>query len=485
MNLLISTIQGIGWTSISRFLYLTIGFTITSILAHLLNPDDFGLLAMVLVFTNFAAIFKDLGLSTAIIQKKDLSDVELSSCFWLNILIGSFITLSLILFSPLIARFYNEKRLIPIIIAISTNFFISSLGSTHSALLTKKLNFKPLAIIDILTITIAGISAIILAIIGFGVWSLIFRQIILTSLTVLLLWHYSNWRPKFILNWKKSKKLFNFGLNLTGFSFINYFARNLDNLLIGKYWGATLLGYYNLAYELLLFPLSNIATVIGKVIFPSMSLVQEDKSKARSIYMNTTKYVSAISFPMMIGIFVCAPHLVNVFFGHQWERSIFLIQILSLVGFIQSIVTTIGWIYQSQGRPDIMLKWSVVTALVLGIAFFIGVKWNIEGMAIAYAIAAFILALPNFIIPFRLINLKFSIFIKQFKSTFLSAILMGFSIEIIRYFLLNYLKIGDLWILIALVISGIIIYGSLLYFMEKDLYIKSIDTLKLVLSKKE
>ena len=482
-NLSIPAIQGIGWTGLSRILCVAVSFAVTSVLAHLLSPGDFGLLAMVIVFVNFASIFHDLGLSAAIIQKQNLTDVHLSSCFWINVFVGTIITLSLMLLSPFIASFYNKEGLVPIIIAISTTFFISSFSSIHAAILTKQLDFKPLAIIEITAVIVAGLFAIIFAMIGFGVWSLVFRQLIFTALIAFSLWFYSDWRPKFILSFREIKGLFSFGLNLTGSVFINYFVRNLDNLLIGKFWGSTLLGYYNLAYELLLFPLSNISAVIGKVIFPSMSIVQDDKEKARGIYISTTRYISAVTFPLMTGIFVCSPYIVRVFFGSQWERSIFLIQVLSVIGLIQSIGTTVGWIYKSQGRTDIMLKWEFFALMVISTSFFIGVKWNIEGVAIACAIAMLFLAFPNFIIPFRLIDLNFFYFVKQFKNTFISAMLMGVIVEIINYFLLNSLGIGDLINLILLVITGLVSYFCTLYLVDKNLYMETFHMLKLVMSK--
>ena len=466
------TIRGIGWAGISQGLKILLQFIITAILARLLSPNDYGLLAMITVFTSFVAVFKDFGLTAALIQKKDITEEHLSSSFWLNIFTGAVLSLLLIALSPLISKFYGNNRLTLLISVLSSVFFISSFGIVQTALFTKAMNFKYIAIIETSTVFISGLAAIFLAYSGFGVWTLIWQQILFASLNILLLWFFSNWKPKFIFNWQKIKELLGFGLNLTGATFLNYFNRNLDNLLIGKFLGAVSLGYYNLAYRLLLFPLANISQVIGRVMFPSLSVIQDDKEKVKNTYIKATKMIATITFPLMIGLFIVAPQFIRVILGHQWIKVILLIQILSFVGLIQSLITTIGWIYQSQGRTDIMFRWNIFTTIVVIIAFIIGLKWKIEGVTITYAIATFLLAYPSFSIPFKLIDLKVLYFIKQFKTIFLSTTGMGIAVYILRLFL-EEKGISDLIILLTTVSAGVISYTILLYFIDKK-HIKEI-----------
>ena len=470
LNLREKTVKGVGWSGISQIVRLIIQFGVTAILARLLTPNDFGLLAMVVVFTNFVMIFRDFGLTAAIIQRKELTEEHLSSCFWINILVGLLLTLILVFLAPLISHFYSEPRLIRIIMILASIFFISSFGVIQIALFMKEMNFKSLAIVEILSVVISGTMAIVLAFSGFGVWSLVYQQIVSNLVRVFFLWIFSSWKPKLIFRWLRVKELLGFGFNLIGFNFVNYFNRNLDNLLIGKFLGSTPLGFYNLAYRLLLFPLGNISSVIGRVMFPGLSMIQDDKSKVCSAYIKATRYIAVITFPLMIGLFVVAPQFIIVIFGFQWERSIFLLQILAIVSLMQSIGSTVGWIYQSQGRTDILFKWGLFSVTIITIAFVIGLRGNVEGVTIAYAIAMLILAYPSFAIPFKLINLKVSFFVKQFRSIFLAAIGMGSIVFILRYYMETILSEDDLVILIATVIVGMISYTSLLFLLDRNLY---------------
>ena len=468
-NLKIKTVQGIGWSGISQIIRLILQFGIIAVLARLLTPNDFGLLAMVAVFANFVLIFRDFGLTAALIQRKELVEGHLSSSFWINVVTGFVLTLSLVLLSSAIASFYNESRLIPIVVVLASTFSISSFGIVQAALLAKELNFKPLAIIEILAVIISGIIAVILAFCGFGVWSLVWQSVISSFVIVVMLWCFSVWKPKFLFKWSRVKELLDFGLNLTGFNFVNYFNRNFDNLLIGKFLGSAPLGFYNLAYQLLLFPLSNISQVIGRVMFPSFSIIKDDKKRICDIYIKAASYIAAVTFPLMIGLLVTAPQFIRVIFGPQWDRSIFLVQIFALVGLIQSIGSTVGWIYQSQGRTDIMFRWVVFTVIINVVAFVLGLKWNIEGVTIAYLIATLLLAYPNLAIPFKLIDLKVGYFIMQFKSIILATVGMGGIVFILRFFMEN-VKASDLITLMACVFSGIVSYMGILFMLNKGLY---------------
>ncbi len=463
------TVKNIGWSGISQVVRLVLQFVSTAVLARLLTPKDFGLMAMIVVFTNFIMIFSDFGLTAALIQRKELNEEHLSSSFWINVLTGLFLTLLLIALAPVIANFYEEDKLTLIIMVLASTFFISSFGIVQAALIMKGLKFKSLAIIEILSVVISVAVAMFLAFSGFGVWSLVWRHISASLVTLILLWFFSTWKPNFLLKWLRVKELLNFSLNLTGFKFVNYFSRNIDNLLIGKLLGSSSLGFYNLAYRLLLFPITNISRVIGRVMFPSFSFIQEDKNKVSRGYLKVTCYIAIITFPLMIGLLVVAPQFIRVIFGSQWYRSIFLVQILAIVGLIQSIGTLNGTIYQSQGRTDLQFYVGIIFAIIVGFSLAMGLRWDIEGVTVAYAIVAFLLIYPSFVIPFRLIDLKFKHFLKQFNSIFFAIIGMGGFIFGLRIFLENIVQANDLIILILISAFGLVSYISILFVLNKNL----------------
>ncbi len=470
MNLTTRTVQGVGWSGISQFTRLLLQLVITAILARLLTPNDFGLLAMAIVFANFVSIFRDFGLTAALIQRKGLTEQHLSTSFWINISAGLFLAMILACLAPAIAYFYGEGRLTFIMLVLASTFFISSFGIVQRALLAKGLHFRSLAIVEILGVSVSGTVAVVLAFSGYGVWSLVWQQVVFSFVIVILLWNFSSWRPKFLFRWQLAKELLGFGLNLTGFTFVNYFNRNLDNLLIGKFLGLAPLGFYNLAYRLLLFPLSNISSVIGRVMFPSLSVIRDDKSKVRYAYMKATRYIAAVTFPLMVGLLVVAPEFIKVVFGPQWNRSIFLLQILALVALVQSIGTTVGWIYQSQGRTDIMFRWGLFSVSVIATSFILGLHWDVEGVAIAYMIASLLLEYPSFYISFKLIDLKFAYFIRQFSSISAAVIGMGMIVFGLRLFLKATLGVSDLISLISTVTIGAVSYGILLFMLDRMVY---------------
>lgn len=292
----------------------------------------------------------------------------------------------------------------------------------------------------------------------------------------LLAWKLSPWRPKKIFNWNRVRELLGFGLNRTGFNLVNYFSRNFDNLLIGKYLGLAPLGYYNLAYKLLLFPINNISQVIAKVMFSSFSIIQDDKERIRRAYMKAIRYIALFTFPLMLGLSILAPEFVQLIYGPQWIRSIFVLRILSLVGMFQSISTLNGIIYQSQGRSDLQFRIGLIFALITCASFVVGLRWNIEGVTICYALTAAILLVPNFAIAFKLIELRLDHFLKQLLPIFGSNFLMAVSVILFRSWLAKTYHASDGISLISCVLFEAIVYLTFLFIFDKTLYS---ETLKL------
>jgi len=243
------TISGISWSIKAQIFQQFFSISTSIILARLLNPVDFGLVAMITVITGFAGIFVDMGLGSALIQKKDITQSELSSVFWFNLVAGFLLTLIFITSAQFIATFYDEPLLVPLTIFISFNFIISAFGVIQKALLTKKVDFKTLFKVQFITQPIAVVVGISMAWKGFGPWS-IATQIVLNSLlSTSMLWLVSNWKPSWEFKWGSIKGLLGFSLSLFGNRSLNYWVRNLDNLLIGKFIGTDSLGVYSKAYK--------------------------------------------------------------------------------------------------------------------------------------------------------------------------------------------------------------------------------------------
>lgn len=463
------TLRGIGWSSLSQIARQIIQMGVIAVLARLLTPRAFGLVGMITIFSAFINIFSELGLGSAVIQQKELDKDTLSSVFWMNVLTGLLLSCLMAVCAPAIASFYGEPKLKKLAMAIGLTFFISSFGIVQKTLLTKELSFGKLFFAEITSMVVAGVFAIFLALRGWGVWSLVVQSLSAIFVTVLALWYLTRWQPQFVFKWASVKQLLGFGLNLLGFQFINYFARNADNLLIGKFIGAAALGYYDRAYQFMLYPLQNVSNVLGRVLFPALSIIQEDLSKVRAIYLRATLYISVVSFPMMLGLLVVAPEVIRILFGAQWEASIPVLQILCPVGLIQSIVTTVGWIYLSQGRTDIQFKFILCTLPVRIGAFFMGIRWGIQGIAAAYAISVFFLMFPNYYISFRIIKLSIVAFFRNFTSTMITSLGMMVIVFGCRFYLKHSLQVNDVVILFSCFGVGIVSYVGLLMLFGRQL----------------
>ena len=422
------TISGIGWSVVSQLgtqsMQLIIGVT----LARLLTPNDFGLIGMILVFTGFANIFTDLGFGSAIIQKKDVSQEHYSSVFWLNIGTGFVLMMVFIGLSPLIGKFYGESVLVPLTMVTSSNFLIGSFGIVQTSILKKDIDFKKIALINMTALLISGIAGISMAFMGLGVWSLVWQSILLSFIQVIILWFVTAWRPSLSFNKKAVKELIPFSINLLGFTSINYWLRNGDNLLIGKVLGDGALGIYSKAYSIMLLPLRTVSSTISRVMFPAFSSIQEDRQRIARAYLTITRTIALITFPMMIGLWVVSEDFVLLIFGDQWADMIPLLQVFCFVGLVQSIGTLNGNLYLSQGRTDLQFKVGTIIG-ILGIgAIVIGLNWGIRGVAYAYGAFSLLAVYPSIAIAVALIDLKFLVVAKNLAAITLCSLGMGIAV---------------------------------------------------------
>ena len=362
MSLRRSAISGVKWSSISLFGRRCLSLLTTIVLARLLAPADFGLVAMAAVVIGFIELFKDLGTATAVIQRKDPSQALLASVFWLNAGFGLAAAMVLYLLAPLLGAFYREPQVIPIMQMLSLSFLLSGLSNVQMSLLERNLEFYKLACIEIGTALFATLVGITAAVLDQGAWSLVYQMLAGNFLGTLLLWGASLWRPSWQFDWQEIRSVMGFSLNLTVGNIFNYFARNADKLLIGRFLGMQDLGYYDLAYRLMLFPLQGISAVIGRVMFPLYSRMQDDAGQFGRTYLKVASAIALISFPLMLGLTALTGPFVLTLFGPAWTPVIPLLLILGPLGAVQSILTTIGHIYTAKGRTDLGMWWTVGAA---------------------------------------------------------------------------------------------------------------------------
>jgi PST family polysaccharide transporter len=400
--------SGARWSGVSQVVRQLALLATTFVLTRLLDPSDFGLLAMATVVTGFVALFKDLGTAAAIIQRRELDDRLLSTIFWANLGVAIGLTSLVILIAPLLALFYREPQVVPVLRALALSFIIASVSVVQQALLERKLRFAALARVEICAVLLGAASGIAAAVLGYGVWSLVMQNWVMLLVLSFGFIATAQWRPGLHFAWADLRAIAGFSSNLVAFNSLNYFARNADYIMIGRVLGSGELGLYTLAYRIMLYPVQHIAAVIGRVTFPVFAQLQDDNARLRVGYLRIISTIALITVPLMLGLMALSDLFVATVFGEAWQRTTILLTILAPVGLVQSIGTTVGAIYQAKGRTDLFLAYGLGASTLTVTAFALGLRWGIEGVAVAYLIATMIILIPSFLIPLRLIELPLS-----------------------------------------------------------------------------
>lgn len=458
--------SGLQWSFLNQLIVQVALIAFNIYLARILDPEVFGVVAMVTVFSNFAVFLVDAGFTTAIIQRQDTTNDHLSTVFWTNIAIGIFLFLLFFICSGPLAALYKTETLQPVTQITGLVFIFSSLGVVQNALLVKKLDFKTKSLINWVATLTAYVIGIILAIYGFGIWSIVVLNLAIVLINTVLLWVTSSWLPSFYFSWQRLKELSHVGTNVLGDTLVNYWSRNADNFLIGKYVGSEGLGIYSRAYTIMLLPIRNITAVLIRVLFPAFSTIQNDLTKIRAVYLKTIRYISFIAFPAMFGLAVLAQEFVTIFFGEQWLAMIPILQWLAVLGAFQSIISLNGVIYNSLGKANIAFRVSLVVNTVLIASFIIGL-WidGLMGLTIAYFIAGTVLSVPVYYIAIKQIELKLIDAVKTLWGSICAVLVMVAGILLIKFFWTGQSNIP---VFIICVLTGGVLYAVTLFMVDSE-----------------
>ncbi|MEA2076386.1 MAG: MOP flippase family protein [Candidatus Marinimicrobia bacterium] len=477
MTLKQQAISGVKWSGVSMGVMTSLQFVTLAVLARLLSPSDFGLMGMIMVVIGFAQAFADMGLSNAIIHRQDVTENILSSLFWINVVTGLIIFFCILLVRPLVVIYFKEDNLSNYLVLAAFIFLLTPIGQIFTTLLRKELKFKTLSKIEITGSAVYSASTIGLALAKFGVLSLIFGQLIRSLSTVIILFFIFRkiWLPRFHFSIKEIKSYLSFGAFQMGERVVNYLSANIDYIIIGRFLGPSALGFYTLAYNLMIFPLTKINPIITKVAFPAFSKVQNDNAILRRGYCKAINYISILSFPMLAGMLVVAPEFIRSVYGAKWEPSIIVLQIFCLVGAFKSLGNPIGSILLAKGRPDIGLYWNVFVVIVVSFAVIGGANWGINGVAAAILFTQAPLFLIIQPIVNRLIDLKFSQYLNAIKLPFVCSVIMLVWISSLRIIISD---IDTIMLLVISIISGGIIYFITYYMKDKTIFVELKSILK-------
>ena len=475
-------LRNVGWSALTNVTTQVVRFAVLFVLARFLSPEDFGLVGMAMVAIAFAQVFQTGGLGLALIQRKDLTESQVSSSFWVIASFGICLTIILLAVSSSVGRFYENNQVTPVLAALALTLLFISLNTVPRVLIVRAIEFRKLFFIEIGSDVLGGILAIVLAYKGFGVWSLVAKTLAESLCKTVLLWVCAKWLPKWLFTFSALKPLLIMALPMLSFAFVHYFALNMDYLIIGKYLGPAALGLYTLAYKIMLVPVSQVSDALINVVIPGFSSIQDDKTKVGKGYLKMLRYISFITFPTMAGLAVVAPEAIRLFFGPRWLPAAEVLRTLTIVGAVSSVQSSASIIFISQGRSDILLKWALFSTACYVIGFFAGLPWGIHGVAVGYAISFLAIAPVCFYIALNLVNLTFKDLADSLAPAIAGASILGLILMGLRATdFVQTMNVNSR--LLLLVCAGVAIYAGFNLLFRREFLTEMMYTLKQALRK--
>ena len=425
------TFSSIAWSGSIQVLSQILNFGLGIILARLLTPEDFGIMATILVFIGISQLLSDFGLSSSLIQKEKITNTESFSCAVLNTIFGGLFTFTLIIFHNDIANFYNEPQLKSIVLVIAPIFILHSMCSVPQALLSRELEHKKISIIGLISMITSSIIAVGLALADFGIWSLVSQQYINVTLRTIMLIYLSELSLS-RFNISSIRGLFNFSANVFLTRLIQQIAQQTDKVLIGKYLGTSELGLYSRAFHFTAFPINNVTRVVSNVLFPALTKVNEDSDKVASVYLTVIGYIAIITFPTLSGFAYLSSEIIITLLGDQWLPMQPYLVFFSIIGIVSSIGQVSTPFFLSQGKANLHLKLNLFTQPVKTFFLLIGINWGLEGVLIANAASSFVSFTSSLLVLMLFVNVTVMSIIKVLYKTLLATCLMIFALEAIN-----------------------------------------------------
>lgn len=407
------------------------GLIVTALLARILEPGDFGLVALAGIATHLLSTVTELGLTSALVQRREVGTRDLSTGFWLAMMSSSLVAIGAWAAADAVGSIMRAPAIVPFLRVMVLTLPISALGQIPDVLLQRKLDFRALARIDWISGVLSGVVGVAAALAGAGVWALVLQFISAAVVSTALRLLRSPWTPSLVFDLTSARGMTTYGASLVAVGLVNYATVNVDNALVGARIGAVALGYYLLAYNLVMMPSTNVGGLVSRVMFPALSMLQADRGRFVQAYAAMLRVVAVATFPLVVGLGVTAPMAILTFYGPKWDLSATLLQILATVGLFQAINVS-GVAYSAIGRPHILLAWAIVSLVVMTAGFMIGSAWGVTGVAWAYVIVCPVVCIPPHLIANRLIGLPQAEFFRVIAAPLVSAVIMGAIVLLVR-----------------------------------------------------
>ena len=451
---------GVAWNAGSQVVSQATRLVVALVLARLLAPHEYGLAAMVLVFSALVLVFSDLGFGAAIVQRKQVSQVDRSTAFWTSIGAGVLFTVIAAVAAGPMASFYGEPELAGLCVLFSLIFVVTSLGTIHEALLVRDMDYRKLEL-RVMFATLGGAAAgLAVALSGGGAEAIIVQYLVDAAISTVLLWIFSGWRPSLTFSRASLRDLGSFSAPLVGHRLLYYLHRHADNILIGRFIGAAALGTYTLAYTVMLVPFTRIAGPIQRVMWPAFARLQDSPERIADAWIRATRLLAAVAVPALGGLVVVAPDFVRVVLGPRWADAAPLIQILAWVGIIQVLQSLNTDILQARGKPGTVLRFTVFFTAAHVTAFAIGLEWGVVGVAAAYAISSTIVEPFLTVLTARALGVSPFIFVRSVSGVAQAALVMSAAVLAARLAMVD-AEVPALARLVLCTLLGVVVYVPL------------------------
>jgi PST family polysaccharide transporter len=465
MNLREQAARGVFWSAAGNWGYQLTTLIVFVILSRQLSPEAFGLVALATVFTALMKLIAEQGLVDAVVQRANIEPEHLDTAFWISLGFGTVLAGLLAASAGFIADLVDEPDVAPVLMWLSLSLVVAGFSSVQRAILTRDLQFASLTLRTLSSVLAGAVVGITAAFMGFGVWSLVAQLLTIEVVGAIALWSASDWRPGMRFSVRHGREMISFGVNVVGFRLLRFANTRVDNLVIGSALGVKPLGYYVVAYRLLELMINTTTSIMGSVIFPVFSRMQDDRKRVRNAYYDSIRLSSAIAFPSFLGLLAIAPEVTLFIFGSQWEPSIPVMRVLALAGLVNSIMFVNGIVMKALGKPSWRLAIAGVTSALL-VASFVGVvQRGILAVATAFAIVTLVVAPLWLIGAHRLIGLEAGRYIRQLVGP-----LVASSVMIGLVFVLKPVLVGvpDEAAIPTLVVAGALSYSIALWFVGNE-----------------
>lgn len=364
------------------------------VLARLLSPKDFGIVGMATAFTGFLNLFRDFGLSSAAIHRTEVTEEEFATLFWLNVSVGAALALTTILVAPAISRFYHDPRLLGIMCALAIAFLLNAAGVQHAVILQREMRFTAMAVIRVISLVIGTLVGIVGAIIGYGYWALVAGSITFPLIVTIGFWIATGWIPRRVRRWSDVRSMVRFGGTVTLTSLVGYVGTNCDKILLGRFWGANMLGLYGRAYQLINIPTEGLNLSAGEVAFAALSRLQDDPNRFKSYFLKGYALVLTITLPITAVCALFANDIVVVFLGPGWISAAPLFRFLAPTVLVLAVINPLNWLLPALGLVDRNLKMVLVFTPMMIAGDLVALRFGPQGVALAYSTIMLLWAVP-------------------------------------------------------------------------------------------